>query len=120
MIRADGERASRDASSPPESHVIHSSLVRPVLFAGAEPAAVMVEVTAAFALVFGIGFHAVTVLLALFYLTTVHGFMVWVAAQDPQMTALYARSLGTRDFYPPHAGVRAMTPVVRSSIPGER
>lgn len=117
MIRADGERA-RDASA--ESHAIHSSLVRPVLFAGAEPAAVMVEVTAAFALVFGIGFHAVTVLLALFYLTTVHGFMVWVAAQDPQMTALYVRSLASRDFYPPHAGVGARTPVVRSSIPGKR
>ena len=104
----------------PESHPIHASLCRPVLFAGAEPAAVIVEVTTAFALLFGVGFHVATLLLALFYLTVVHGIMVWVAKQDPQMSALYLRSLGARDFYAPHARVRGPTSPVRPAVPPSR
>ena len=100
-----------------EAHVIHPALYRPVLFAGAEPAVVVVEVTTAFALVFGVGLHVATVLLAVFYLTVVHALMVWVAKQDPQMTALYVRSLASRDFYPPHASVHAAPPPVHPSIP---
>ena len=96
--------------------MIHASLYRPVLFAGAEPAVVVLEVTTAFALVFGVGLHVATVLLAVFYLTVVHAVMVWVAKQDPQMTALYVRSLVTRDFYPPHASVHGAAPPVHPSI----
>ena len=107
-----------DAS--PESHPIHASLCRPVLFAGAEPAAVIVEVTTAFALLFGVGFHVATLLLALFYLTVVHGTMIWVAKQDPQMSALYLRSLGARDFYAPHAGVQGPTCPVKPAVPPSR
>ena len=103
-----------------EAHVVHTSLVRPVLLAGAEPAAVMVEVTTAFALVFGVGFHIVTVLLGLFYLTIVHSLLVWIATQDPQMTVLYFRSLTSRDFYPPHGLVTGAAPRVRPSFPRER
>lgn len=106
-----------DHQPPLEAHVIHASLYRPVLFAGAEPAVVVLEVTTAFALVFGIGLHLATVLLAVFYLTVVHAIMVWVAKQDPQMTTLYVRSLATRDFYSPHAGVHAAPPPVHPSIP---
>jgi type IV secretory pathway TrbD component len=101
----------------PESHPIHASLCRPVLFAGAEPAAVIVEVTAAFALVFGVGFHVATMLLALFYLTVVHGLMVWIAKQDPQMSSLYLRSLGAGDFYAPHASIRGTGAPVRPALP---
>jgi len=100
-----------------EAHVIHPALYRPVLFAGAEPAVVVLEVTTAFALVFGVGLHVATVLLAVFYLTVVHAVMVWVAKQDPQMIGLYVRSLGARDFYPPHASVHAAPPPVHPSIP---
>ena len=100
-----------------EAHVIHASLYRPVLFAGAEPAVVVLEMTTAFALVFGIGLHVATVLLAVFYVTVVHSVMVWVAKQDAHMTALYVRSLSARDFYPPHASLRAPSPFVVPSIP---
>jgi len=104
--------------SRPEQHPIHASLCRPVLFAGAEPAAVILEVTTAFALVFGVGFHVATLLLAVFYLTVVHGMMVWIAKQDPQMSALYLRSLGARDFHAPHAGIRGPGSPVRPALPG--
>jgi type IV secretory pathway TrbD component len=100
-----------------EAHVIHASLHRPILFAGAEPRVVVLEVTTAFALVFGIGLHVATVLLAVFYLTVVHGVMVWVAKQDPHMIALYVRSLASRDFYPPHGSVHGAPPPVHPSIP---
>lgn len=99
------------------THVIHGSLVRPALYAGAEPAVVMVEVSVAFALVFAVGFHVATLLLAVFWLTVVHGAMVWVAKQDPQMTTLYVRSLFAQDYYPARAGAHAAPPVVRTSVP---
>ncbi|HEX9485461.1 MAG TPA: VirB3 family type IV secretion system protein [Gemmatimonadales bacterium] len=107
-------------SDPPpalEGHAIHAALHRPVLFAGAEPGVVALEVTTAFALVFGVGLHVATVLLAVFYLTVVHAVMVWVAKQDPQMTALYVRSVVSHDFYPPHASVHSAPPPVHPSIP---
>jgi len=107
------------SDSPPslEVHRIHPALYRPVLFAGAEPTVVVLEVTTAFALVFGVGLHVLTVLLAVFYLTVVHAVMVWVATQDPQMIGLYVRSLSARDFYPAHASVHAAPPPVHPSIP---
>lgn len=112
-------RPTSDAEQPAtlEVHVIHASLYRPVLLAGAEPAVVIVEVATAFGLVFGVGIHVATVALALFYLTVVHAAMAWVAKQDPHMIALYVRSLAARDFYPPHGSVHAMVRSVRPSIP---
>src|SRR5438067_1612223 len=101
----------------PEEHAVHASLYRPVLFAGAEPAVVMLELTTSFALVFGIGLHVATALLAVFYLTVVHSVMVWVARQDSQMSMLYVRSLSGRDFYPPHGAIHGPSPVQRPSIP---
>src|SRR3989442_13832027 len=101
----------------PATHVIHASLVRPALYAGVEPAVVMVEASVAFALVFVVGFHLATLLFALFWLTAVHSTMVWVAKQDAQMTTLYVRSLFAQDYYPAHAGVHASPAAVRSSVP---
>lgn len=103
-----------------EPHPFHPSLSRPILFAGAEPAAAILEVLTAGALLFGVGFHIASILLAVFYLTVVHALMVWVAAQDPQMSQLYLRSLAARDFYPAHAKVNARPLVVQSSIPPAR
>ena len=106
-----------DRPQTPEAHVIHASLYRPILFAGAEPAVVVLEMTTVFALVFGIGLHVATVLLAAFYLTVVHSLMVWVATQDPHMTTLYIRSLSARDFYSPHAGIHAGCRAPSASLP---
>ena len=103
-----------------EPHPIHASLCRPVLFAGAEPAAAAFEALTAGALVFGVGFHVVTVMLAAFYVTVVHGVMVRVAMQDPEMSQLYLRSLGGRDYYAAHATAGARVPQMRPSIPRHR
>jgi type IV secretory pathway TrbD component len=100
-----------------EPHVIHASLYRPVLFAGADPAAVILEVATAFALVFGVGIHIVTLALATFYLTVVHALMVWIAKRDTDMIGLYVRSLSGHDYYLPHAGIHGPAPSPKSSIP---
>jgi type IV secretory pathway TrbD component len=100
-----------------ETHPFHPSLIRPILFAGAEPAAAALEVLTAGALLFGVGFHVASIVLAGFYLTAVHGLMVWVATQDPQMSQLYLRSLTARDYYPAHATIGARPVAMRASIP---
>lgn len=110
-------RGVEDGRTP---HAIHASLIRPVLFAGAEPAVVIVETTTAFALIFVVGFHLVTVALAAFWLIVVHGVMVWVAKQDPQMVELYTRSLFGRDYYVPLAKAHVPTRPPRPSIPAWR
>jgi type IV secretory pathway TrbD component len=104
----------------PESHPIHASLFRPALFAGVEPAAAALEVLTAGALVFGAGFHVATILLAGFYLTGVHALMVWVAAQDPQMSELYIRSLSARDYYLAQGSVVSRILPVCPAIPRDQ
>jgi len=103
-----------------EHHPIHASLFRPMLVGGAEPAAVIVEVMTAGAVVFGIGLHFTTVALALFYLVVVHGVMVWVAKQDPQMSMLYMRSVTAKDYYTPLAAADAPCPAARPAIGSTR
>ena len=100
-----------------EAHPFHLSLLRPILFAGAEPAAAAIEALTAGALLFGVGFHIASILLAVFYVTVVHALMVWIAAQDPQMSQLYLRSLSARDYYPAHAAAGARVVAIRPSIP---
>ena len=104
-------------ASKPEEHRVYTSLYRPLLLAGAEPAAVVVEFSTAFALVFGIGMHVATALLAVFYLTVVHSVMVWVARQDVHLSMLYVRSLSGRDFYPPHGTIDGASVLPKPSIP---
>ena len=111
---ASGNDVARDQRT---RHIVHSSLFRVVLLAGAEPAVVIVEASTAFALVFVVGFHVVTLILAAVWVTAVHTIMVWVAKQDPQMVELYIRSLSGRDYYAPHATAHAPTRPPRLSIP---
>jgi type IV secretory pathway TrbD component len=99
------------------SHVIHTSLIRPVLFAGAEPPVVIVESCVVFALLFIVGIHILTIAIAAFWFTAVHSAMVWVAKSEPQMTALYVRSISGRDFYSPHASAGTATPGPHAALP---
>lgn len=99
---------------------MHEALYRPVLFAGSAPEFVIIEVATIFALVFLVGLHVVTLVLVVFYATVVHSTAVWVTSQDPQMAAIYLRSLAAKDFYAPHAAPFASTPAARPSIPRTR
>jgi type IV secretory pathway TrbD component len=124
-MRADKGRLGNDSATETRvdhrsAHAIHTSLIRPVLLAGAEPAVVIVETCVVFALLFVVGIHLVTIAIALFWLTVVHSVMVWVAKQEPQMTALYVRSLSARDFYAPLARANVQTPASQPAIPALR
>ena len=46
--------------------------------------------------------------------------MMWVATQDPQMSQLYVRSLGARDFYCAHGLLHGSIAPMRPSIPFAR
>jgi type IV secretory pathway TrbD component len=103
-----------------EAHVIHASLIRPVLLAGAEPAVVIVATCVVFALLFVVGVHVATIGLAAFWLLVVHGLMVRVAKIEPLMTALYVRSLTGHDYYTAQARAHEPTRAPKPSIPAWR
>jgi type IV secretory pathway TrbD component len=98
-------------------HTIHESLIRPVLFIGVAPGLAIAEVSTAFALVFLVGLHLITVGLIAMYIAVIHPLAVWATTQDPQMPAVYLRSLSVHDYYLPHATPFTRTPRVGLSIP---
>lgn len=100
--------------------MIHASLYRPVLFAGVEFGVVVAEATTVLALLFVIGIHVGTVVLAGLYVLCVHSAAAWVTARDPQISAVYLRSLFVRDYYPPHGHPRVPPRSVRDALPPAR
>ncbi len=100
--------------------VIHPSLVRPVLFGGAEQGMTVLTVIAAVGIPLYGGFHVITITVALLLAFPLHALGVGLAKKDPQMVALYVRSLTARDFYLPFGARKTLSSVVRPSIPGVR
>ena len=73
--------------------VIHQSLTRPILLAGAErPLAIANWITAA-ALIFGGGLHLYTVAMGAFLLTVGHWALVQAAKFDPHLSQVYVRHI---------------------------
>ena len=99
-------------------HLLHVSLVRAVLFGGTEQGMAMLTLIAAVGIPMYGGFHPVTIAVGLLLAFPIHGLGVWFAKKDPQMVALYVRSILARDFYLPYGARRTRSPVVRPSIPG--
>jgi type IV secretion system protein TrbD len=86
---------------------LHPSLTRPVLLGGAERDLVIIEVSLVVALLLGLGFHPLSLALAVFVGTVGHRLLVWIARQDPQATRVYARHRIYQPFYPAAAVVGA-------------
>lgn len=91
---------------------IHAALVRPILLAGAERELVVIEATVVFCLIFGPGFHLMTLALAALLGTVGHSLLVLAAKRDPQMLRVYARHLRYQSFYPAQAHPAAPPAVV--------
>lgn len=104
---------------PAREQPLHASLVRPMLYFGVERQVIAVEATLVAALLFGVGPHLATLVVAAVVLLAVHPAMVWLTARDPQATEVFLRSRGYADYYAPHAAVsaRARSPRVRPSVP---
>ena len=102
-------------------NVIHQSLVRPVLLAGAErPLAIANWITAA-ALILGAGQWYSAALGALLA-TAGHGALVQAAKIDPQLSRVYVRHWRyEQDCYPARASVWAPAPSrIRPTVPTPR
>lgn len=98
--------------------VVHQSLIRPVLFGGTEQGIAMLVLIAAVGIPMYGGFHAATIGIGFLLAVPLHSLGVWLAKKDPQMVALFARSISARDFYLPFGAMRTRSSVVRPSIPG--
>ena len=117
---SDADAGLRGPATRTARHAIHASLCRPILFMGAEPGVVIIEAAVVLALLFVVGVHVATVAVAAFYVTVVHGAVTRMTASDPQISAVYVRSLFARDFYPAHAALRDGPSPVRPSLPRVR
>lgn len=100
------------------AHRIHPSLIRPVLFGGAEPGVAVVTVSAAIGIPLFGGLHLVTVGISLIFAFWVHGVGVWLARRDPQMIAVYLRSISAKDHYVPWGSRRSRSLTPRPCNPG--
>ena len=96
---------------------IHPSLVRPVLFGGAERGVAVVSVAAAVGVPLFAGLHVLTLVIAFIFAVPIHALGVWMARRDPQMIAVYLRSISARDHYVPWGTRRVTTAPVHPCIP---
>jgi type IV secretion system protein TrbD len=99
-------------------NIIHQSLVRPVLLAGAErPLAIANWVTAA-ALILG-GGQWYTAALGVLLATAGHWLLVQLAKVDPELSQVYIRHIRYRqDRYPARACIWAPPPArIRPTVP---
>ena len=112
--------ATGDASHVSHTHGlprrVHPGLLRAVLYAGVERPVIALEATVAIGLVATVGPRVATVLAVVLIVGVVHPIMAWLTSKDPLATAVYVRSLRWRDYYAPHAGVRARARV-RPTLP---
>ena len=102
----------------PRLNIIHQSLVRPVLLAGAErPLALANWITAA-ALILGAG-QWYTALLGSLLATAGHWALVQAAKLDPQLSQVYLRHWRySQDCYPARASIYAPEPPrIRPTVP---
>lgn len=101
-----------------DKRTIHQSLVRPVLFGGSERGVSVLSVSAAIGIPMFAGLHVLTVAIALAFAFPIHGLGVWLAKRDPQMVAVYLRSLSAGDHYVPWGRRRPGSAAVHPCIPG--
>jgi type IV secretory pathway TrbD component len=116
--RAD-DAAGAIVARAPREHPLHASLVRPIHYFGVERPVVAIEATLVAALLFGVGPHLATLIVAALVLLVIHPTMAWLTARDPQVTEVYLRSRAYADYYAPHASAatRRAALRVRPSVP---
>lgn len=105
-------------SSRRERRIIHPSLIRPVLFGGAERGVAVMAFSAAIGVPLYAGLHVLTIAIALVFAFPIQTLGVWMARRDPRMIEIYLRSLFGRDHYWPWGGRHPRPATVHASIPG--
>ena len=97
---------------------IHASLIRPILFGGVERGVAVLSFSAAIGIPLFAGLHVLTLAIAFLFAIPVHGLGVWMARRDPQMIAVYLRSISARDHYVPWGSRRVRAVQIHPCIPG--
>ena len=87
----------------PRRAAIHPSLTRPLLLGGAERELVLVNGTIIGALIFGVGFHWVSLTIAGLLATVGHWALIRAAKYDPQLSRIYVRHVRHQPYYPARA-----------------
>lgn len=106
------------ASSSRDRRRIHPSLIKPVLFGGVERGVAVMSASAAIGIPLFAGLHVLTLAIAFVFAFPIHALGVWMARRDPQMIAVYVRSISARDHYVPWSGRRVNRASVHPCIPG--
>jgi type IV secretion system protein TrbD len=105
------------AQSERRVSVIHQSLTRPILLAGAERQLAIANWITAAALILGCGLHWYTAAMGLLLVTVGHWALVQAAKFDPQLSQVYVRHIRYQDCYPARASITAPPPRIRPSVP---
>jgi type IV secretion system protein TrbD len=100
----------------PRKIPVHPSLIRPLLLGGAERELVLVNVVVIAALIFGVGFHWLSLTVAAVLATIGHWLLVQAANVDPYLSRIYKRHLDYDAFYSAQASVRARRSPVHPSV----
>lgn len=95
---------------------IRRSLIRPILLCGAERELVIMNMTLACALIFGVGIHKYTCISAAILLSLGHVILLRLAKIDPLMSKIYLRQLHYQDFYPAKSSHLAHSTQISPSI----
>jgi type IV secretion system protein VirB3 len=97
--------------------VLHQSLTRPILLAGAERQLALANWITAAGLILGAGLHWYSIAMGVFLLTFGHWALVQAAKFDPQLSRVYIRHIRYQDYYPARASIDAPPPHIRPSVP---
>jgi len=100
----------------PRRAPIHASLTRPLLLGGAERELVLVNGTIIAALIFGVGFHWVSLTIASLLATAGHWALTRAAKYDPRLSRIYVRHVRYQLFYPARAPIGAAPAWVYPSV----
>lgn len=80
--------------------VVHQSLVKPILFGGAERELAIINVLLIVMLIVGGNFSLVGIIIAGLLATVGHASLVAAAKLDSQLVRIYCRHIRYKDYYP--------------------
>ena len=100
----------------PRRAPIHPSLTRPLLLAGAERELVLVNATIIAALIFGVGFHWLSLTIGGLLATVGHWALTRAAKYDPRLSRIYVRHVRHQPYYPARPLIGAPPAWVYSSV----
>jgi type IV secretion system protein VirB3 len=100
----------------PRRALIHPSLTRPLLLGGAERELVLVNGTVIAALIFGVGFHWVSLTIAALLATVGHWMLTRAAKYEARLSRIYIRHVRYQPYYPARPVTQAPPPWIYPSV----